>query len=137
MCGRINIIDAEHMRVFFEGMGIKLSSNIDAPRYNIAPSAYIPVVARQDNKLVCSNMGWGLTPKWMNPGQLLINARSETIQEKPSFKRLFESQRAVIPATGFYEWRRDGKAKKPFHFVPSNTDLFLMAGIWSSTTNCI
>ena len=80
-------------------------------------------------------MGWGLTPKWVRPGQLLINARSETIQEKPSFKRLFESQRAVIPATGFYEWQRDGKAKRPYHFVPINADLFLMAGIWSVTND--
>lgn len=127
MCGRINIIDNPGYFEWFKSLGIGLG-DWHPPGYNVAPSAYIPVLFNAGGDLETSPMRWGVTPRW-SESQLLINARSETIAEKPSFKHSFRDRRAVIPVTGFYEWKR-GKTKRPFHFQPANDDLFLLAGIW-------
>jgi putative SOS response-associated peptidase YedK len=79
---------------------------------------------------------WGLVPHWAKDikiGYKMINARSETILEKPSFRTAFKKRRCLIPADGFYEWKKEGadnKAKQPFHFGMKDDSLFAFAGIW-------
>ncbi|MGD0349930.1 MAG: SOS response-associated peptidase [Verrucomicrobiota bacterium] len=84
-----------------------------APRYNIAPRQQAPVIVRENYLTVAKLMRWGLIPSWATEesiGDKLINARAETLTEKSSFRKLFASQRCLIPADGYYEWRRDGQA---------------------------
>jgi putative SOS response-associated peptidase YedK len=89
------------------------------PRYNIAPTQQIPVV-RQDHKEPirhASMMRWGLIPYWAKDpsiGGRTINARAETVATRPAFRDSLERRRCLIPADGFYEWKRSGKTKQPF-----------------------
>ncbi len=105
------------------------------PRYNIAPSQDVATVSRDEpgspRNLVMRR--WGLVPSWakdMKIGARLINARSETAAEKPAFRAAFRSRRCLIPASGFYEWKRRGDAKQPYFFAPAGDDLMSFAGLW-------
>jgi putative SOS response-associated peptidase YedK len=85
-------------------------------RYNIAPSQEVPVIVQNEGVNELKPMKWGLVPSWApdpSTGDRMINARAETITEKPSFKRLVQQRRCLIPADGFYEWRREGNGKVP------------------------
>jgi putative SOS response-associated peptidase YedK len=114
-----------------------------ALRYNIAPGQEI-VAVRQDAGDPARRMGllsWGLMPSWMNGGlsgaapdvkrlPKIINARSETAAAKPSFRELLRTRRCLIPADGFYEWKREGKEKLPFCFTLVDDSAFALAGLW-------
>ena len=105
------------------------------PRYNIAPSQNVGIIRldREKPKRHFSLARWGLIPYWAKNasiGYKLINARSETITDKPAFREAFESRRCLIPADGFYEWKRVGAAKQPFHFGLQDDSLFAFAGLW-------
>ncbi len=108
------------------------------PRYNIAPSQPVGVVVRGQNatKPEFRLMGWGLIPFWAKDpsiGAKLINARSETVTEKPSFRAAFKYRRCLIPADGFYEWQKTQRgAKQPFYFSMAGNDVFAFAGLWES-----
>ena len=73
---------------------------------------------------------WGLVPSWSNEPKGIINARCETLDQKPSFGESFERRRCLIPADGFYEWKRSGKSKQPYYFQLQDESLFYFAGIW-------
>ena len=80
-------------------------------------------------------MRWGLVPSWAKDpkiGNRMINARSETVTEKPSFRTSFKRRRCLIPADGFYEWKREGKAKKPMLITANPGGLFAFAGLWET-----
>ena len=80
-------------------------------------------------------MQWGLVPSWARDpsiGNRMINARAETLAEKPSFKRLIGKRRCLVLADGFYEWRKEGKGKVPMRFVLRGGELFSFAGLWDS-----
>ena len=104
------------------------------PRYNIAPTQIIPAVLESAGERIVSELRWGLIPAWAKDaaiGSRLINARSETLSEKPSFKNAFRRRRCLIPASGFYEWQRVEKgAKQPFYFRLKDKDVFGFAGLW-------
>ena len=104
------------------------------PRYNIAPTQDIAAVMDSGNARVVSFLRWGLIPSWAKDesiGSKLINARAETLAEKPSFRNAFRSRRCIIPATGFYEWQNTGKgAKQPFYFHLKEKEIFGFAGLW-------
>jgi putative SOS response-associated peptidase YedK len=105
------------------------------PRYNIAPSQQVGIV-RQDRTKPERHLSlarWGLIPFWAkdpNIGFKTINARSETAPSKPAFREAFRTRRCLVPADGFYEWQRSGKAKQPFHFGMGDDSLFAFAGLW-------
>ena len=102
------------------------------PRYNIAPSQEAPIVRQTANQLDLVPMVWGLVPAWSkekNKG--LINARSETVHEKPSFRDAFKNRRCLVPADGFIEWQKAGSNKIPHYFRLKSEGLFAFAGIWS------
>jgi putative SOS response-associated peptidase YedK len=101
------------------------------PRYNIAPSQDVPVVAEDRHGRRLGLLTWGLVPGWMDePGSGIINARSESVAEKPSFRDAFERRRCLVPADGFYEWKKEGGAKIPYWIHPRHGGLISFAGIW-------
>ena len=136
MCGRyaMTLLPEELMGRF--GLEADFSYT---PRYNIAPSQENPVVAIMENKRVIKLMRWGLVPSWAKDEQMgnrMINARAETVSEKPSFKRSLKTKRCLIPASGYYEWkelpesRPTKKVKVPMYFRLKNDKPFAFAGLW-------
>ncbi|MCG9890857.1 MAG: SOS response-associated peptidase [Thermosynechococcaceae cyanobacterium MS004] len=107
-------------------------------RYNIAPSQPVGVIVqgRESDRREFRLMQWGLIPSWVkDPSKFanLINARAETVAEKPSFRSAFKYRRCLIPADGFYEWQKvKGGSKQPFHFTLTGNSIFAFAGLWES-----
>lgn len=131
MCGRFTLTVIEDLEPFFE-----LDERPDlVPRYNIAPSQEIAVVREsREGRRTLSLMRWGLTP---GPGavarsNLTINARAETVERKPMFRESFRSRRCLVPADGFYEWKKTPSGKQPFHIRLAKRGLFAMAGLWET-----
>jgi putative SOS response-associated peptidase YedK len=102
-----------------------------APRYNIAPGQDAPVVATDRRGRRIGPLRWGLVPAWVEtPGGGFINARGESVTTTPSFRDAFVSRRCLVPADGFYEWRKDGGGKTPFWFHAAAGGVLALAGIW-------
>lgn len=130
MCGRFILsADAEAIREHFRVTG----QFRHQPRYNIAPSQPVPVVTGSPEKRKITYMQWGLIPQWVKEagaGYKMINARSETIGQKPAFRDSLRRRRCLVPADGFYEWKKTGGGKKPFFISLPGRKLFAFAGIW-------
>lgn len=106
-----------------------------AARYNVAPTQEVGVVRAAEGGRRLSMLRWGLLPPWAKDAAIaarLINARAETVAEKPSFRSAFRSRRCLVPADGFYEWRKEGKAKQPYRIHLPDDALFCFAGLWES-----
>jgi putative SOS response-associated peptidase YedK len=132
MCGRYRLTRAEKIAQKFEA---EFTGEL-RPRYNIAPTQIVPVVRATDSGRTIASMRWGLIPSWASNTSIgQINARSETVLEKPAFKESFERRRCLIAADGFYEWRRMVNTKQPFHFGMKDDSLFAFAGIWDRRTD--
>lgn len=137
MCGRYTItVTIDELIALYEA---EMSGNaISLPRYNIAPMQTIPVVINDGQHNRIGALRWGLLPNWAkedNWGARAINARAETITEKPAFRGLLTRKRCLVPADGFYEWKRSGDRKQPYRIVLRERGLFAMAGLydtWSS-----
>ena len=134
MCGRFARYDDEKDLVerfnFTNPSGIVFEK-----RFNIAPTQIVPVIVVEDDNRVLKSMRWGLVPFWAKDptiGNRLINARAETITEKPSFKTSLKKKRCLVPASGFYEWKKPEriKTKIPIYFRLKNEEPFAFAGIW-------
>ena len=106
-----------------------------AANYNTAPTHTVPILRHEESAVVVDPMQWGLVPSWSKDpavGSKMINARSETITEKPSFRQSVPGRRCIIPMSGFYEWdRTDPKRKVPFFVTREDGCLMLVAGIWT------
>lgn len=104
------------------------------PRYNVAPTQTMPVVLSQEGERQAELMRWGLIPfftKELAKAKPLINARAETLGAKPSFRRALAARRCLVPATGFYEWRKDGsKGSTPFYVYCRDQAIFSFAGLY-------
>ena len=104
------------------------------PRYSIAPTQLIPsILSAPGGEKQLQMLRWGLIPSWAKDAKIsakLINARAETVSEKPSFKAAFKRRRCLIVADGFYEWQRQEKKKQPYYFRLQNAQLFAFAGLW-------
>ena len=106
------------------------------PRFNVAPTQTVPVIreeAREEGARVLQGMKWGLVPPWAKDpsiGSRLINARGETLVEKPAFRQALKQRRCLIPADGFFEWVKMGAAKQPMHIRRRDGELFAFAGLW-------
>jgi putative SOS response-associated peptidase YedK len=103
------------------------------PRYNIAPTQEILGVSETEDGREMTFYKWGLIPSWAKDtsmGARLINARSETVREKPAFRQAFKQRRCIIPADGFYEWQRTEGRKQPFFFQMRDESPFGFAGLW-------
>jgi putative SOS response-associated peptidase YedK len=133
MCGRYAVtLPPEAMATLF---GSADRPNLP-PRWNVAPTQIAPMVAigkAGDRRIVSAR--WGLRPAWMAkdlPTGPLFNARGETVATKPSFAKAFAAKRCLIPADGFYEWRKDGKLSTPFFVARPNKQPVAFAGLWES-----
>lgn len=110
--------------------------NVEAPlfeSYNIAPTQYAPIVWQPQGQRETLNARWGLMPKWVkDPADFkasMFNARAETLTEKASFKHPFKSQRCIVPASGFFEWKKVGSSKQP-HYIHAEDKPLAFAGLW-------
>lgn len=130
MCGRFSFAASD--RIIEELFDINIEADIYKPSYNCAPSQKLAVISGE-NPGTLSFMRWGLIPFWakdISIGNKMINAKAETITEKPSFRQSFRNQRCLVPADAFYEWQQD-KEKTPFRIMMKDESLFAMAGLWS------
>ena len=131
MCGRFSSFTFRDIKVRWNLQ----SDSLFAARYNIAPAQSVPVIVRSEKRNEAQLMRWGLVPSWTTDssmGHRVINARAETLLQKPSFRDLVSHHRCLIPADGFYEWRRDGKQKVPIWIHLKNKEPFVFAGLWDS-----
>ena len=137
MCGRFTN-EAKPKQIEKEFKVGKINPKLFTPRYNIAPTQMIPAVLEQDGERIVSGLKWGLIPHWSKDDSFaskLINARAETLAEKPSFRDAFKHTRCIIPASGFYEWdKKVTGAKQPYYFYLKDKDVFGFAGLWSEWT---
>jgi putative SOS response-associated peptidase YedK len=104
-----------------------------AERYNIAPTQAVLTIREASAEREATLLKWGLVPHWAKDsaiGNKLINARAETVAEKPSFREAFARRRCLVPVDGFYEWSRRGDRKRPFYFHMSDGEPFAVAGLW-------
>lgn len=102
-------------------------------RYNVAPSQQVLGIREAGEARESTFFKWGLVPRWAKDpsiGNKLINARSETVAEKPSFREAFLRRRCLVPVDGFYEWSRRGERKRPFYFHMKDGEPFAIAGLW-------
>ncbi|MBP1992756.1 SOS response-associated peptidase [Paenibacillus eucommiae] len=137
MCGRYTLI------VTIEELMLRYLANLSnpqhiIPRYNIAPMQEIMAVIHDGERNRLGQMKWGLVPSWAKDakiGSKMINARAETILEKASFKQLVSRKRCIIPADGFYEWKKEGNTKQPMRIVLKNESVFSFAGLYDTWIN--
>ena len=130
MCGRFTLrAPAERVKREFRLQEIPSTE----AHYNISPTQNILAVRQKADEREAVELKWGLIPSWSKDASMvarLINARSETVMEKPSFREPFKRQRCIIPADGVYEWQRTGSSKRPFFFHMRDDQLFGLAGLW-------
>ncbi len=129
MCGRYSF--AIEDALILERFGLRVRTAIYKARYNCAPTQNLAVIANEAPDEL-RFFRWGLIPYWAKDasiGNKLINARAETLVEKPSFKNAFRNRRCLVPATGFFEWKRNAE-KTPYHIMLKNGDPFCFAGLW-------
>jgi putative SOS response-associated peptidase YedK len=132
MCGRFSI--AVRIGYLTERFGISEPPEILLPRFNIAPGEGVPVITGKGD-IRCITMNWGLIPsrtKGERPGMAPINARAEGLAENKLFSTLLSENRCIIPATGFYEWKKSGARKYPWYFRMKNQDIFGIAGLYDT-----
>lgn len=129
VCGRFTLKTPRRLK--FDAAG-KIDFTRLPPRYNIAPSQEVVTIVERHGERFAESFKWGLIPSWSKEPKALINARSETLCEKASFKESFERRRCLIPADGFFEWQRSGKWIQPYYFQITDESPFAFAGIWDS-----
>ena len=131
MCGRFNLIATKPQ--IMEHFGLQRLPDYQ-PDYNIPPGQKILNVVRlEDGSNKAVNLHWGLIPSWSKDRKIagrLINARAETLTEKPSFRNAYRHRRCLIPATGFFEWQTIETGKRPYHIHQPECALFAFAGLW-------
>jgi len=133
MCGRFAItLPSDAMAQLF---GAAPANDLPpVPNYNVCPTNQVHVIARTDGARRLSAMRWGFLPHWYkasNDGPLLINARAETIAQKPAFRAACRERRCLIPASGFYEWTKDADGNRlPWYIRHADASPMAFAGIW-------
>ena len=129
MCGRFTL--RSNQRAIAEVFGLADIPLIE-PRYNVAPSQAVAAIKLHEGQRRLSFLKWGLVPSWADDpsiGNRMLNARSETVAEKPAFRSAFKKHRCLIVADGFYEWQKNGKAKQPFYIRLKDGRPFAFAGL--------
>src|SRR5215203_5548831 len=133
MCGRYTL--RTPVEKLAEEFGLEDSSVDLPPNYNVAPTQGVAAVLAENGHRRLEVLRWGLIPPWADDPQIgsrMINARSETVAEKPSYRRAFRERRCLIPADGFYEWQRTNGAKQPYYIHMEDGTPFAFAGLWES-----
>lgn len=136
MCGRYFLTKAPknvRTRMFPEDFSeTRINPLMELARYNIAPSQAAPVFRSIDGEIVCKELRWGFRPSWLrDPTRLQINARAETVFEKPMFRAAARVTRCLVPSSGWYEWQAEPGGKQPYAFHLQEYAPFAMAGLWT------
>lgn len=131
MCGRFNIIDDPLTALLMEITGQSFSIET---RFNIAPTEQIPVLVKtEENEWTLREMRWWLVPYWSKEPTTkysMFNAKSETLTKSSAFREPFKKRRCIIPAAGYYEWKKEGGIKVPYYITPESGTGFAFAGLW-------
>jgi len=135
MCGRFTLTAPYDVIYDYFGIGDQSPQPVFKPRYNIAPSQDIAVVMQllEQPTRQLAMMHWGLIPHWAKDkkiGYKMINAKAETLTEKPSYRTAYKKRRCLIPADGYYEWKPMKDRKQPYYIQFHHHDLFAFAGLW-------
>jgi putative SOS response-associated peptidase YedK len=133
MCGRYTL--KTPVEKLAEEFSFEASSAEVPPNYNVAPTQQVAAVLEEGGERRLEMLRWGLIPSWADDpgiGSRMINARAETAPEKPSFRRAFRGQRCLIPADGFYEWKRTNGSKQPYYIYMKEGSPFAFAGLWET-----
>ncbi len=128
MCGRFTIVPTID---FHERFGLPPGPAV-TPRYNVAPGQEVPIIISEDRNCAVP-MVWGFIPPLVKDpmaGRPMINARAETLLEKPAFRGAVQGNRCLVPASGFYEWKKEGARKIPFYISLKSASLFSIAGLF-------
>jgi putative SOS response-associated peptidase YedK len=131
MCGRFTLRRADKLKIDKVDMRQLIKHE---PRYNIAPTQPVWAITQHDERRELVELQWGLVPAWSEKAAGIINARAESVEEKASFSESFRRRRCLIPADGFYEWEKLGKARQPHFFQMKDEAPFMFAGIWDRWT---
>jgi len=135
MCGRSSLsktekeLEERFNATFYSDDLVKYNP---LPNFNVAPSHVLPIITNEDREHFTA-MRWGLIPFWAKDpkiGYKMINARIETLFEKSSFKQAIQKRRCLVPADGFYEWKKTEKGKQPYRIITKDQEIFTMAGLW-------
>lgn len=105
------------------------------PNFNFSPTQLAPIVRMTEGDLTIDLLRWGLIPSWAKDLKMAystINARAETVAEKPAFRSAFKARRCLVPLSGFIEWKRDGETKRPFRIFLKDEPIMSVAGIWET-----
>lgn len=133
MCGRFNLRAPSHQLVDFFDLG-EIEFPDTPPRFNIAPTQPVFAIRDDGGRREPTFLQWGLVPYWSKDpkmGARMINARGETVATKPAFRAAFKRRRCLIPASGFYEWKKlDAKNKQPYHIHFADDSIMTFAGLW-------
>jgi putative SOS response-associated peptidase YedK len=138
VCNRYRLTHSkQYLAERFQATGDEIE---DRPRYNIAPTQRVLTVRNEQGKKVrhFTTMRWGLIPSWakdISIGNKTLNARSESVTTTPAFRNSILTKRCLIPADGFYEWRKMGSVKQPYCFEVGEGDVFALAGLWDQWTS--
>ena len=136
MCGRYTL--KTPASVLTELFDIEEAPSSVTPSYNIAPTQRVATVLSENGKRKLEMLRWGLVPSWADDpeiGNRMINARAETVAEKPSYRKAFRKSRCLVLADGFYEWQKTESSKQPFHIRMKDESPFAFAGLWESWDN--
>jgi len=136
MCGRYTL--ATPVNVLVEQFEIDEYPSSITSSYNIAPTQEVPAVIAEEEKRKLEMLRWGLVPAWADDpgiGNRMINARSETVAEKPSFRQAFKQRRCLVLSDGFYEWQQTSDGKQPYYIHMKDGSPFAFAGLWESWRN--
>jgi putative SOS response-associated peptidase YedK len=134
MCGRYSTSSAD-ITTLTERFSAQQALDEYEANHNIKPTQDAPTVLEHDGKPELHLMHWGLIPFWAKDpkiGNKMFNARAETVAEKPAFKALFRRKRCLVPSTGFYEWKQEGRGKVPYLFTVEDNDIFAFAGLYDT-----
>jgi putative SOS response-associated peptidase YedK len=130
MCGRF--ANTEYLNIIAEHYDIDEIYSTSEPSYNITPGNRVPAIVSGNNNRILKDFRWGLVPHWAKDpkiGYKMINARAETVAEKPSFKKAFSTRRCLVVASGFFEWEKMDDEKHPVYVYLHNSKFMIMAGL--------
>lgn len=134
MCGRFTQLASwAEVVAFMQPITVLAGEVPIEPAYNIAPSQPCWTLRPDADRLGCTRMRWGLLPAWAKEARLAystFNARAESMADKPAFRSAFRQRRCLVPASGYYEWQTEGKAKRPFYIHAADAPVLLFAALW-------
>lgn len=136
-CGRYTLVMGKQKLEKRFGTKNKLSKPVKS-NYNTSPTQQMPIITNHGEGNEIEIMSWGFRPVWaqdVSSAYKFFNARAETLAEKPMWKKAFATKRCLVPATGFYEWQKNGKEKTPYYIHLKNQELFAFAGLYDSWTD--